>query len=183
MKKVVLLDRDGVINYDSPNYIKSPEEYIFLPKSCEAIARLTQAGYQVGVATNQSGISRGYYGVEMLAAIHEKLFEAVHAAGGKIDALVYCPHHPNMGCACRKPNPGLLYMLAKRLHCRLAGVPFIGDRFSDLQAAQAAGATAMLVRSSMTESFLLGPALAVPVFESLYDAVSAILGSVAHCNN
>ncbi|MCX7115537.1 MAG: D-glycero-beta-D-manno-heptose 1,7-bisphosphate 7-phosphatase [Gammaproteobacteria bacterium] len=174
-KKVILLDRDGVINQDSHHYIKSPEEYILLARSCEAIARLTKAGYHIGVATNQSGVARGYYDVETLARIHEKLLNAVHAAGGKIDAIVYCPHHPNEGCACRKPNPGLLYMLAKKLHCRLSGVPFLGDRFSDIQAAQAVGARPILIRSPMTEAFLLDSSYAVPVFDSLYDAVDMLI--------
>lgn len=180
MKKVILLDRDGVINEDSLHYIKSPNELIFLPKSIEAIALLTQAGYQIGIATNQSGIARGFYDVDILSQIHEKLINAVHAAKGEISAIAYCPHHPNLGCRCRKPNPGLLYTLAKRLHCRLRGVPFIGDRFSDVQAALAAGALPLLIRSNMTEPFLLAPASPIPVFDSLFDAVENLLNKTSH---
>lgn len=175
MKKVILLDRDGVINHDSVHYIKSPDEYEFIPGSVEAIVRLTQAGYKIGVATNQSGISRGYYDVDVLTQIHEKLVNTVKLAGGEISAIVYCPHHPNDGCACRKPNPGMLNQLAKLLHCRLKGVKFIGDRFSDIQAAQAAGATPVLVRSQMTEGFLLTPTASVPLFNSLAEATDWIL--------
>jgi D-glycero-D-manno-heptose 1,7-bisphosphate phosphatase len=175
MKKVILLDRDGVINHDSIHYIKSPDEYEFIPGSIDAIVRLTKAGYKVGVATNQSGIARGFYDVEVLSKIHEKLSTAVRMAGGEISAIVYCPHHPNDGCACRKPNPGMLNQLAKLLHCRLKGVMFVGDRFSDIQAAQAAGATPVLVRSQMTEGFLLTPSPAVPLFSSLHEATAWIL--------
>jgi D-glycero-D-manno-heptose 1,7-bisphosphate phosphatase len=175
-KKFIFLDRDGVINRDSYNYIRSPDEYEFLPGSLDAIVKLTRAGYQIGVATNQSGIARGYYDVEMLTKIHEKLVNTVRIAGGDIAAIVYCPHHPNVGCTCRKPNPGMLYQLAKQLHCRLKGVFFIGDRFSDIQAALAAGVTPLLVRSQMTEPFLCSSSSpGCPVFDALHDAVNWLL--------
>lgn len=172
---MILIDRDGVINHDSFDYIKSPEEFHFLPGSVDALVKLSKAGYVIGVATNQSGVARGYYDIETLSKIHEKLLKTVHAAGGEIGAIVYCPHHPNEGCACRKPNPGMLYQLAKLLHRRLKGVCFIGDRFSDVQAALAAGAKPVIVRSQMTESFLFSPSPPCPVFDSLYDAATWVI--------
>ncbi|NCX96883.1 MAG: HAD-IIIA family hydrolase, partial [Chitinophagia bacterium] len=106
--RVVILDRDGIINQDSLHYIKSLDEFIFLPKSAEAIANLTKAGYKVGIATNQSGIARGYYSHQTLKAIHAKMLEGINAVGGKIDAIEYCPHAPVEACSCRKPEPGML---------------------------------------------------------------------------
>ncbi len=175
MRKVVLLDRDGVINQDSLHYIKSVEEFIFLPGSIEAIARLTAAGYQIGVATNQSGVSRGYYNEVELAAIHEKMLSAIRAVGGEIAAIEYCSHMPDAGCFCRKPKPGMLHALAKRLDCSLAEVFFIGDRVSDIQTAEAAGAKSMVVLSPMTDrvGLLLYPH--IPVFNSLALCVDYLL--------
>lgn len=182
MKKFIVLDRDGIINEDSVHYIKSPDEFIFLPKSIDALVRLTQAGYQIAIATNQSGIARGFYDEDTLSKIHKKLIDAVEGAGAAIAAIAYCPHHPNDGCRCRKPNPGLLYMLAKRLRFGLKDVPFVGDRFSDIQAAVAAGARPILVRSSMTEPFLLAPDSMVPVFGSLYEVVTYLLDHESQVN-
>lgn len=145
MKKLILLDRDGIINQDSSNYIKSLDEFVFLPGSIQAIVQLTQSGYQIGIATNQSGIARGYYSHEQLAAIHTNMCQQIRAAGGEINAIEYCPHHPNEGCSCRKPNPMLLHRLAKRLDCPLEGIPFVGDKISDVQAAKAATAKPVLV--------------------------------------
>ena len=176
MKKIVLLDRDGVINQDSPYYIKSPDDFIFLPGSVKAIAQLTQAGYRIGIATNQSGVSRGYYTESVLASIHDKMLMKIRTAGGDIEAIEYCPHKPDEGCFCRKPNPGMLYALAKRLGCSLTDVPFIGDKVTDVQAALAAGARPLVVFSTMTDrpgmqaSFPL-----VPVFNSLAECVESLL--------
>ncbi|KTD08632.1 D-glycero-beta-D-manno-heptose 1,7-bisphosphate 7-phosphatase [Legionella jamestowniensis] len=175
MNKVILLDRDGVINQDSLHYIKSAEEFIFLPGSLAAIARLTEAGYRIGVATNQSGVSRGYYSEIELAAIHQKLMDEVRAAGGDIAAIEYCIHMPNDGCSCRKPQPGMLRALAQRLHCSLTNIPFIGDRVSDIQAAEAVGARPMMVLSPMTDRVGLQSYPHVPVFSSLTDCVNFLL--------
>jgi D-glycero-D-manno-heptose 1,7-bisphosphate phosphatase len=176
MTKVILLDRDGVINQDSVNYIRSIEEFIFLPGSIEAIVRLTKAGYRIGVATNQSGISRGFYNETVLSAIHEKLLHDVRVAGGQIEAIEYCAHMPDAGCFCRKPRPGMLLALAKRLgRSSLLNVPFIGDRVSDIQAAHAAGAVPMLVFSSMTDHIGLQQYPEVPVFNSLSECVDFLL--------
>lgn len=144
-QKLVILDRDGVINFDSANYIKSPDEWRPLPGSLEAIARLTQAGYRVVVATNQSGVGRGLLDMATLNAIHDKLHKAVAAAGGRIDALFFCPHTAESECACRKPKPGMLQEIAARYNADLKDVPAIGDSLRDLEAAMAVGARPILV--------------------------------------
>ena len=177
MSRIVLLDRDGVINQDSLHYIKSTEEFIPIPGSIEAIARLTKAGYRIGVATNQSGVSRGYYDEAELAAIHGKMLNLVHEAGGEIEAIEYCIHMPYENCFCRKPRPGMLLALADRLNCSLTGVPFIGDRVSDIQAAEAAGATPMMILSPMTDRVGLQAYLHVPVFNSLAQCVNQLLAN------
>jgi D-glycero-D-manno-heptose 1,7-bisphosphate phosphatase len=143
--KLVILDRDGVINQDSDAYIKSPREWKPIPGSLEAIARLTQAGYHVVVATNQSGVGRGLFEMATLNAIHDKMHLAVGQAGGRIDAVFYCPHAQEANCDCRKPKPGLLEEIGRRFGTSLAGVPSIGDSLRDLQAAVAVGAQPILV--------------------------------------
>jgi len=175
MNKLVLLDRDGVINHDSLHYIRSVDDFHPIPGSIEAIARLTAAGYTIGVATNQSGISRGYYSEEYLQAIHDKMLALVRAAGGDIAAIEHCPHMPDLHCACRKPAPGMLQRLGERLNCRLDGVPFVGDRVSDIQAAYAVGAKPFLILSSMTDLVGLSAYAEVPVFHSLADWVDDFL--------
>lgn len=174
--RLIILDRDGVINQDSLHYIKSPDEFIVLPGSCEAIARLTQAGIRVAVATNQSGITRGYYDEAQLQAIHEKMKTCVQSAGGSIDFVVYCPHLPNAGCHCRKPQPGMLLTIANHFNCSLEQVPFIGDRVSDIEAALAAGAIPQMVLSPMTDRSSLVEYPHVPVFKTLSDCVDEWLG-------
>lgn len=143
--KLVILDRDGVINHDSAAYIKSPEEWKPIPGSLEAIALLSQAGYRVLVATNQSGVGRGLFEMATLNAIHDKMHRALGLAGGRIDGIFYCPHAQDAGCSCRKPKPGLLEEIAHRFGVSLEGVPFIGDSLRDLQAAVAVGAQPILV--------------------------------------
>ncbi len=132
--KLVILDRDGVINQDSDDYIKSPEEWLPLPGSAEAIALLNQAGYQVVVATNQSGIGRGYYSEETLAAIHNKMLKHLADHNADLASIFYCPHTPDDQCDCRKPASGLLDQIAARLGVSLAGAPLVGDSLRDLQA-------------------------------------------------
>lgn len=143
--KLVILDRDGVINQDSPSYIKSPEEWKPIPGSIEAIALLNQAGYRVLVATNQSGVGRGLFDMATLNAIHDKMHRALGQAGGRVDGIFYCPHSQDAGCSCRKPRPGLLDEIARRFGVSLEGVPVIGDSLRDLQAAAAVGAQPVLV--------------------------------------
>lgn len=143
--KLVILDRDGVINQDSASYIKSPDEWKPIPGSLEAIARLTQAGYHVVVATNQSGIGRGLFEMATLNAIHDKMHRAASQAGGRIDAVFYCPHSQDANCGCRKPKTGLLDEIARRFGANLKDAPFIGDSSRDLEAAVAVGARPILV--------------------------------------
>jgi D-glycero-D-manno-heptose 1,7-bisphosphate phosphatase len=143
--KLAILDRDGVINRDSPSYIKSPEEWKPIPRSLDAIAQLTQADYRVVVATNQAGIGRGKFDMATLNAIHDKMHRAVGQAGGRIDAVFYCPHAMEANCGCRKPKPGLLEDIGRRFNTSLQDVPCIGDSLRDLQAAQAVGAQPILV--------------------------------------
>lgn len=145
--KLVILDRDGVINEDSPDYIKSPAEWHPVPGSLEAIALLNQAGFRVFVASNQSGIGRGYFDFDALFAIHDKMQRALAEVGGRIEAVSYAPEHPDAASEMRKPAPGMLLDLARRLNISLDGVPFVGDSGSDLDAARAAGARPVLVLS------------------------------------
>lgn len=152
--KLVILDRDGVINLDSDQYIKSPEEWKPIAGSLEAIARLTQAGYRIAVATNQSGIGRGLFDMATLNAMHDKMHKAVSQLGGRIDAVFFCPHAQDSGCACRKPRPGMLLEIAERFDMALAGVPVIGDSLRDLQAAAEAGARPILVLTGKGEKTL-----------------------------
>lgn len=145
--RIIILDRDGVINEDSDEYIKSPQEWTPVPGSLEAIARLCEAGYSVYVVTNQSGIGRGLFSTQTLESIHNKMSEAVKAAGGLIAGVYYCPHQPEDRCSCRKPAPGMLDSLAKDLNKDIRGAPFVGDSLKDLEAASARGCTPILVRS------------------------------------
>lgn len=145
--KLVILDRDGVINEDSPNFIKSPAEWHPVPGSLEGIALLCQAGFRVFVASNQSGIGRGLLDFDALFAIHDKMQRALAELGGRIDGVFYAPEHPDQASVMRKPAPGMLKDLAKRLNVSLDGVPFVGDSGSDLEAARAAGARPVLVLS------------------------------------
>lgn len=175
MTKLIILDRDGIINQDSLYYIKSADEFIPIAGSIEAIAQLTKAGYTVAVATNQSGVSRGLYSLETLAAIHDKMLKIVEDAGGKISAIEFCTHLPWEYCTCRKPQPGMLLALSERLECGLKGVPFVGDRVSDIQAAYSAGATPVLVLSPMTDLVALAAYPEVPVYNSLKEYVNVLL--------
>jgi len=143
--KLAILDRDGVINHDSDQYIKSPAEWRPIAGSIEAIARLNQHGYRIAVATNQSGIGRGLFDMATLNAINDKMMELVFRQGGRIDALFFCPHTAAEECGCRKPKTGMLEEIAARFHTELKGVPFIGDSLKDLQAAEAVGAQPVLV--------------------------------------
>ncbi len=143
--KLVILDRDGTINADSDEFVKTPEEWLPLPGALEAIARLNHAGWHVAIASNQSGLGRGLFDVASLNAMHAKLHRLLAAAGGRIDAVFYCPHAPDDGCACRKPRPGLFEQIGERFGIDLAAVPTVGDSARDLQAGAAAGCEPHLV--------------------------------------
>jgi D-glycero-D-manno-heptose 1,7-bisphosphate phosphatase len=149
--KLIILDRDGVINHDSDAFIKSPDEWIPIPGSLEAIARLNQAGYRVIVATNQSGIARGLFNVVTLNAIHQKMHTAAQQVGADIDAVFFCPHAADDNCDCRKPKAGMLFEIAKRFNTNLKGVPNVGDSLRDLQAGFVAGCTPYLVLTGKGE--------------------------------
>ena len=143
--KLVILDRDGVINHDSKQFIKSPAEWRPIPGSIDAIAKLSQAGYRVIIATNQSGIGRGLFDMDTLNAIHEKMHRTVQQAGGRIDAIFYCPHAIEADCQCRKPRTGMFERIARCFNVDLVGTPSVGDSLRDLQAAAAVGARPLLV--------------------------------------
>jgi D-glycero-D-manno-heptose 1,7-bisphosphate phosphatase len=143
--KLVILDRDGTINSDSDEFIKSPDEWKPLPGALEAIARLNHAGWHVVVASNQSGLGRGLFDVASLNAMHAKMHKMLAAQGGRIDAVFYCPHAADEGCRCRKPQPGLFEQIAERFGVDLHGVPVVGDGLRDLQAGVAAGCEPHLV--------------------------------------
>lgn len=176
-KGLVILDRDGVINQDSSEFVKSVDEWLPLDGSIEAIARLSAAGFTVAVASNQSGLARGLFDDEALLAMHQKLHDLVAAEGGRVDRIVICPHGPDDDCDCRKPKPGLLLGLGRHYGISLAGVPVVGDSLRDLQAATAAGARPILVRTgngARTEQQLPDEFGAVDVFDDLA-AVAALL--------
>ncbi|MDZ7803384.1 D-glycero-beta-D-manno-heptose 1,7-bisphosphate 7-phosphatase [Thiohalophilus sp.] len=152
--KLIILDRDGVINYDSDDYIKSVDEFVPIPGSLEAIARLNKAGYHVYVATNQSGIARGYYDEATLQQMHDKLRKLLADHGGRVDGIVYCPHGPDDHCDCRKPLPGLLERIAHLSDHTLGKVPVVGDSLRDIESARAVGATPYLVKTGKGERTL-----------------------------
>ncbi len=176
--RLIILDRDGVINHDSDDYIKSVDEFIPIDGSLEAIAKLNHAGYSVMVATNQSGIARGMFNIETLNAMHNKLRTELNAYGGCIDGIFFCPHGPEDHCQCRKPLPGLFHEIAKRVGRTLADVPAIGDSYRDIQAAQAVGATPVLLKTGKGARTLASKAEAlqgIPVFNDLSEFVDVFL--------
>lgn len=147
LPKAVLLDRDGVINFDSPDYILAPEQWDPIPGSLEAIARLTEAGIPVAICSNQSGLGRGMMSEDIFHAIHAKMVAAIEAAGGKLAHSAYCPHSPDDHCDCRKPKPGLIVQALEALDIRPGEAIMIGDSTRDIEAAHAAGVPSMLVQS------------------------------------
>ena len=176
--KLIILDRDGVINIDSALYIKSPAEWKPIEGSLEAIARLNQSGYRVVVATNQSGIGRGLIDMDTLNAMHEKMHKCLAAVGGRVDAIFYCPHTADEKCDCRKPKPGMFERIAKVYNIDLRGVPTIGDSLRDLQAGSAAGCTPFLVRTGKGEKTAAEGGLpeSTTIHNNLAAAVDALLG-------
>lgn len=177
--KLIVLDRDGTINHDSEQFIKSPDEWRPIPGSLEAIARLNHAGYRVVVATNQSGIGRGLFDMGTLNAIHEKMHRSLAQVGGRVDAVFYCPHTADANCDCRKPKPGLLREAGRRFNVDLNGVAVIGDGIRDLQAAESVGSQPMLVLTGKGEKTLRDgnfPKNTV-IFPDLAFAVSALLAN------
>lgn len=175
-RRYVLLDRDGVINDDSEDFIKSPEEWRPIDGSLEAIALLNQQGYDVVVVTNQSGLARGLFDEAMLTKIHEKMHRMLADKGGEIVAIYHCPHGPGSLCDCRKPKPGLLEQFALDKNVDLKSTYFIGDSLRDIQAAVAVGAIPLLVKTGKGQLTLVNnPNLNIPVFENLYGAAQYIV--------
>ena len=174
--KLVVLDRDGVINQDSPQYIKTPEEWKPIPNALAAIARLNQAGFRVVVATNQSAIGRGLLDTPTFNAINDKMVKALAQFGGRLDALFYCPHAPEAACACRKPNTGMFMDIMRRFNTHFDGVPCVGDALRDLQAAQAVGGQPVLVLTGKGKATLQEGGLPQDtlIFSDLAEAVASI---------
>ena len=174
-QRYILLDRDGVINRDSDEFIKSPEQWLPIDGSLEAIALLNAHGYQVVVVTNQSGIARGLFDEAMLEKIHAKMRRLVKEKGGAIAAIYYCPHGPDSDCDCRKPKAGLLKAFAADFNADLTTIAVVGDSLRDLQAAEAVGAQPILVKTGKgLQTLLNNPQLNFLVFENLYDAATHI---------
>lgn len=166
--KLIILDRDGVINQDFDDYIKSAEEWLPIPGSLEAIARLSHAGFHIVVATNQSGIGRGLFDIEALNRIHEKMHRMIHEAGGTVEAIFFCCDS-NDASPCRKPNPGMLEDIGRRLKMSLKSIPVVGDSCRDLQAAKSVGANPILVRTGKGERLIAekGTIEGVMIFDDL----------------
>ena len=147
MARLILLDRDGVINFDSADYIRNPAEWQPLPGALQAIVRLREAGHQVAVCTNQAGIGRGLFTLQDLQAIHGKMLEELQALGADLDGLAFCPHRPTDDCECRKPKPGMLLAMMDQLTREPAETCFVGDSLKDVEAALSAGCEPILVRT------------------------------------
>ncbi len=169
--KLLILDRDGVINQDSDDYIKTLDEWIPIPGAIAAIARLSKAGWTVAVATNQSGLARGYYNLATLEAMHARLRQLVTEQGGELGLIVHCPHGPDDGCECRKPKPGMLRQIAAHYHTNLTGIWFVGDSSGDLAAAQAVDCQPVLVKTGKGERTLAKP---LPAGTLIFDDLAAI---------
>jgi D-glycero-D-manno-heptose 1,7-bisphosphate phosphatase len=157
--KVIVLDRDGVINLDSDQFIKSPDEWKPIPGSLEAIARLNEANWRVVVASNQSGVGRGLFDMDTLNAINEKMVKAIGQVGGRLDAIFFCPHAADSPCDCRKPKPGMFLQIAERFNVSLEGMPVVGDSLRDLQAGVAVGCKPYLVLTGKGKKTAIDPAL------------------------
>ena len=180
--KMIILDRDGVINYDSPDFIKSPAEWIPIPGSLEAISQLNQAGYRVVVASNQSGIARELFDMRTLNAIHHKMHSASQQVGADIDAIFFCPHAAIDNCDCRKPKPGMFEEISKRFKVSLKGVPTVGDSLRDLQAGFVKGCAPYLVLTGKGQKTFETGGLppGTQVFPNLAAMVADLLKTGAH---
>jgi D-glycero-D-manno-heptose 1,7-bisphosphate phosphatase len=174
--KLIILDRDGVINHDSDQFIKSPDEWRPIDGSLEAIARLNQWGWRVVIASNQSGIGRGLFGMDTLNAINDKMVKSLAQVGGRIDAIFFCPHPADSTCECRKPRPGMLRQIAERFNVNLDGVPAVGDSLRDLQAGVAVGCVPYLVLTGKGKKTHEDPAL--PAGTRVYPDLAAVVADL-----
>jgi D-glycero-D-manno-heptose 1,7-bisphosphate phosphatase len=172
--KLIILDRDGVINEDSDEYIKSAEEWIPIPGSMEAIARLNRGGYRVVIATNQSGISRGLFDLETLSAMHKKMHDLANTAGAHIEGIFFCPHGPDDKCNCRKPKPGLFQEIQARTGFHLDHVPCVGDSLRDLQAGVSMGCAPFLVKTGKGKKTLETNKDDLPKGTLIFDNLTAL---------
>jgi len=176
--KLAILDRDGVINQDSDTFIKNAEEWIPIPGSLEAIARLNHAGFRILVASNQSGLGRGFFNIDALNAMHRKMRRELSVLGAQIEAIFFCPHAPEQDCQCRKPRPGLFRDISRRLQIEMSGIPVICDSYRDIQAATSVGALPLLVltgKGRKTLSQHRDDLTGVPIFDDLAAAADALL--------
>lgn len=176
--KLIILDRDGVINQDRDDFVKSPEEWIAVPGSLEAIVKLNQAGFKVVVATNQSGIARGLFSLKVLASIHKKMQQQLAKLGGQLDGIYFCPHGPDDHCDCRKPKAGLFKQIARDFQCDLRQAYAVGDSLRDIQAAKSVGCEAFLVRTGKGERALASDTdqlQNVEIFTNLFHVVEKLL--------
>lgn len=173
----IILDRDGVININSAEYIKTPDEWRAIPGALDAIAQLNRAGFKILIATNQSGVARGYYDIDTLDAIHEKMMNELASVGGYIEEIFFCPHHPDEACECRKPNPGMLQQIAAKYPIIFTETYFIGDSYVDFKAAQAVGCKPLLVLTGngLKEQAKHPELLAIPSFPDLTRAVEYVI--------
>lgn len=173
----LILDRDGVINHDSDDYIKSPDEWRSIPGSLNAIARANRAGYRVIVVTNQSGLARGYFDINTLNAIHKKMHQKLAKLGGRIEAVIFCPHGPDDGCSCRKPRAGMLEEIRDRLKLSMDQIWVVGDSYSDIEAARTVGAIPILVRTGKGERTLVADndLMDVQIFNNLEECINKLL--------
>lgn len=174
--KLIILDRDGVINFDSDQFIKSPDEWKPIPGSLEAIARLNQWGWRVVVASNQSGVGRGLFGMDTLNAINDKMVKSLAQVGGRLDAIFFCPHAADSTCECRKPKPGMLKQIGERFNVSLDGVPVVGDSLRDLQAGVAVGCKPYLVLTGKGEKTQFDAAL--PEGTAVYPDLAAVVADL-----
>ena len=174
--RFVILDRDGVIPVDSDDYIKSPDEWLPIDGSLQAIADLNRHGFKIAVITNQSGISKSLFDLDTLQAMHDKMQHLVKATGGYIEAIYFCPHAPSVQCQCRKPGIGMYQQFATEYGVKLSEVYAVGDSYRDLEAAQRCHAKPILVKTGKgLKTLAEHPDLTIPVFENLYDASQFIL--------
>lgn len=176
LRPAVLLDRDGVINQDNSNFVRTPDALIPLPGSLDAIRRLKEAGWLVAVCTNQSGVGRGLYSLNDLQAIHGRLRQLLAEHDTSVDGIYACPHHPDDGCDCRKPKPGLLLRAARELPIDLAASFMVGDAGRDLEAGIRAGCSPVLVLTGKGRQTRQEPvAASIPSYDCLADFVDSLL--------